>query len=91
MAETADVSYPLDTLKTRYQSRDYKRLYYNAGTNTINRKALFSGLYQGVGPVIFVTIPSCECLDIDEIKRSNLPELVYFSQHMKRFEVYSKK
>ncbi len=52
--------YPLDTLKTRYQSRDYKRLYYDPATNAINRAKLFRGLYQGVGSIILVTIPSCE-------------------------------
>ncbi|XMA11144.1 hypothetical protein WAI453_003935 [Rhynchosporium graminicola] len=50
--------YPLDTLKTRYQSPDYKKLYHDASKNAINRKVLFRGLYQGVGPVILVTIPS---------------------------------
>ncbi|KAB2577512.1 putative mitochondrial carrier protein [Lasiodiplodia theobromae] len=50
--------YPLDTLKTRLQSPDYARLYLNAKTNTINRPALFRGLYQGVGSVIIATLPS---------------------------------
>ncbi|KAL2067112.1 hypothetical protein VTL71DRAFT_1536 [Oculimacula yallundae] len=50
--------YPLDTLKTRYQSPDYKKLYYDASKNAINRKVLFRGLYQGVGSVILITIPS---------------------------------
>lgn len=49
--------YPLDTVKTRLQSPDYKRLYVNS-TNTINR-SLFRGLYQGIGSVILATIPSC--------------------------------
>ncbi|KAI9656889.1 MAG: hypothetical protein M1821_003528 [Bathelium mastoideum] len=50
--------YPLDTLKTRLQSPDYKRLYTNAAANTVNRGALFRGLYQGVGSVIIATLPS---------------------------------
>ncbi|KAK7714873.1 hypothetical protein SLS57_006944 [Botryosphaeria dothidea] len=50
--------YPLDTLKTRLQSPDYSRLYLNAKANTINRPALFRGLYQGVGSVIIATLPS---------------------------------
>ncbi|KAF2234659.1 mitochondrial carrier [Viridothelium virens] len=50
--------YPLDTLKTRLQSPDYKRLYTNAATNTVNRGVLFRGLYQGVGSVIIATLPS---------------------------------
>ncbi|QSZ29861.1 hypothetical protein DSL72_004379 [Monilinia vaccinii-corymbosi] len=50
--------YPLDTLKTRFQSPDYKRIYYDASTRAINRGVLLRGLYQGVGPVLLVTIPS---------------------------------
>jgi len=50
--------YPLDTLKTRFQSPDYKKIYYNASKNSINRAVLFRGLYQGVGSVILITIPS---------------------------------
>ncbi|KAL3420816.1 hypothetical protein PVAG01_07261 [Phlyctema vagabunda] len=50
--------YPLDTLKTRIQSPDYKKIYYNASQNAINRKVLFRGLYQGIGSVILITIPS---------------------------------
>ncbi|KAK7513674.1 mitochondrial carrier protein [Phyllosticta citriasiana] len=50
--------YPLDTLKTRLQSPDFSRLFYNASTNTINRRALFRGAYQGVGSVIIATLPS---------------------------------
>ena len=36
--------YPLDTIKTRIQSSDYKLLYTNASTNSVNR-SLFRGLY----------------------------------------------
>ncbi|KAF4556945.1 putative mitochondrial carrier protein 30 [Elsinoe fawcettii] len=50
--------YPLDTLKTRIQSPEYKKLFLNAGTNTVNRAALFRGLYQGLGSVIIATLPS---------------------------------
>jgi solute carrier family 25 S-adenosylmethionine transporter 26 len=55
--------YPLDTLKTRFQSRDYKKLYYDRAKNAVNRAVLFRGLYQGVGSVILVTIPSCTFLE----------------------------
>jgi hypothetical protein len=51
--------YPLDTLKTRLQSPDYKKLFTNGASNTVNRAALFRGLYQGVGSVIIATLPSC--------------------------------
>ncbi|RPB28362.1 mitochondrial carrier [Terfezia boudieri ATCC MYA-4762] len=46
--------YPLDTVKTRIQSKDYKKFY--AGKE--NRASLWKGLYQGVGSVIFSTLPS---------------------------------
>ncbi|KAI1616717.1 MC family mitochondrial carrier protein [Exophiala viscosa] len=48
--------YPLDTLKTRLQSQDYAKLYKNADGST--KRSLFRGLYQGVGSVILITIPS---------------------------------
>ena len=48
--------YPLDTLKTRIQSPSYQKLYRNPN-GTANR-ALYRGLYQGIGSVILVTIPS---------------------------------
>ncbi|KAK8251533.1 mitochondrial carrier domain-containing protein [Phyllosticta capitalensis] len=50
--------YPLDTLKTRLQSPDFSRLFVNAATNTVDRRALFRGSYQGVGSVIIATLPS---------------------------------
>jgi solute carrier family 25 S-adenosylmethionine transporter 26 len=51
--------YPLDTLKTRFQSPDYNRLYLDKATNAVNKQVLFRGLYQGVGSVIIATLPSC--------------------------------
>lgn len=48
--------YPLDTIKTRIQSPDYATIY-RSSSGTINR-ALFRGLYQGVGSVILATVPS---------------------------------
>ncbi|KAL1306988.1 hypothetical protein AAFC00_005620 [Neodothiora populina] len=50
--------YPLDTLKTRWQSPDYARLFVDTSTNAVNKRALFRGLYQGVGSVIIATLPS---------------------------------
>ncbi|KAI9761425.1 MAG: hypothetical protein M4579_001075 [Chaenotheca gracillima] len=50
--------YPLDTLKTRFQSPDYKRLYTVGVNNAINKRVFFRGLYQGVGSVILATLPS---------------------------------
>ena len=51
------IVYPLDTIKTRLQSPDYKRLYTN-GVNNGKNRALFRGVYQGVGSVIIATLPS---------------------------------
>ena len=48
--------YPLDTIKTRIQSPDYTKLYKHA--NGATKRALFKGLYQGVGSIIAITIPS---------------------------------
>ena len=50
--------YPLDTVKTRLQSPDYKKIYTNVNTGAVNR-SLFRGLYQGIGSVILATVPSC--------------------------------
>ena len=47
--------YPLDTIKTRIQSPDYKKLYTQDGKAT---RALFRGLYQGIGSIILVTLPA---------------------------------
>ncbi|KAF2717582.1 mitochondrial carrier protein [Polychaeton citri CBS 116435] len=49
--------YPLDTIKTRLQSPDYKRLYTNGADKSVNR-ALFRGVYQGLGSVVIATLPS---------------------------------
>lgn len=51
--------YLLDTIKTRIQSPDYKRLYTNTANGTVNR-TLFRGLYQGIRSVILATVPSCK-------------------------------
>ena len=48
--------YPLDTLKTRIQSPSYAKLYKNP--NGTPNRAFFRGLYQGVGSIILITIPS---------------------------------
>ncbi|KAL8859472.1 MAG: hypothetical protein Q9178_004150 [Gyalolechia marmorata] len=47
--------YPLDTIKTRLQSPDYRRLY---TTNGATNRSLFRGLYQGIGSVVLATLPS---------------------------------
>ncbi|KAK5695611.1 hypothetical protein LTR17_024538 [Elasticomyces elasticus] len=51
------IVYPLDTIKTRLQSPDYKRLYTNGANNAVSR-SMFRGVYQGVGSVIIATLPS---------------------------------
>ncbi|KAI9800072.1 MAG: hypothetical protein M1825_004254 [Sarcosagium campestre] len=50
--------YPLDTLKTRLQSPDYRKIYTSPTTGAIRRSVLFRGLYQGIGSVIIATLPS---------------------------------
>lgn len=55
--------YPLDTIKTRLQSSDFKSRYTNVATGTVNR-SLFRGLYQGIGSVVIATVPSCMALSI---------------------------
>ncbi|KAK1574522.1 mitochondrial carrier domain-containing protein [Colletotrichum navitas] len=47
--------YPLDTLKTRYQSRDFVQTY---ASSPGNKAPLFRGLYQGIGSVILATLPA---------------------------------
>lgn len=58
-AFTVDVLvYPLDTIKTRYQSQQYTpRSVSTIGTPT----GLFRGLYQGIGSVVIATLPAGEC------------------------------
>lgn len=51
------IVYPLDTIKTRFQSPDYVKRYTNGAANGANR-ALFRGVYQGVGSTIIATLPS---------------------------------
>lgn len=48
--------FPLDTLKTRLQSLPFQQTY--TTTSGIMNRALWRGLYQGVGTVMLVTIPS---------------------------------
>lgn len=49
--------YPLDTIKTRYQSQEY------LGQPTAGKgssRSLFRGLYQGIGSVVIATLPAGE-------------------------------
>ncbi|TLS30833.1 hypothetical protein PpBr36_03531 [Pyricularia pennisetigena] len=54
--------YPLDTLKTRYQSQDYLDTFKKSGSSSAIvknvPKGTFRGLYQGVGSVIIATLPA---------------------------------
>ncbi|EHK17150.1 uncharacterized protein TRIVIDRAFT_42510 [Trichoderma virens Gv29-8] len=43
--------YPLDTLKTRYQSQDFIK-------SPVSRPLALRGLYQGIGSVILATLPA---------------------------------
>lgn len=73
-------------MKTRFQSPDYKKIYYDASKNALNRGVLFRGLYQGVGSVILITIPSCES-NIVMLKKKNVadfPKRVLSLPHMRQ-------
>lgn len=50
--------YPLDTIKTRYQSQDYLKTFARSGTVKQAPSNVFRGLYQGVGSVIIATLPA---------------------------------
>ncbi len=57
-AFTVDVLvYPLDTLKTRYQSQDYIKTY---APGSSNKALAIRGLYQGIGSVVLATLPAGE-------------------------------
>ena len=58
--------YPLDTLKTRIQSPEYRQRYVNSSTGSIRSAALFRGLYQGMGSVILATLPSCKSMEVTQ-------------------------
>ncbi|KAK3323404.1 mitochondrial carrier domain-containing protein [Cercophora scortea] len=54
--------YPLDTIKTRYQSQDYRGMFAQSvsgsGSGIRASRRIFKGLYQGIGSVIFATLPA---------------------------------
>ncbi|KAI1133990.1 mitochondrial carrier [Hypoxylon sp. FL0543] len=53
------IVYPLDTLKTRQQSRDFIKTFADPSTKTkLPSRQLFKGLYQGLGIVIVATLPA---------------------------------
>ncbi|KAJ2998953.1 hypothetical protein NUW58_g151 [Xylaria curta] len=51
--------YPLDTLKTRQQSRDFMKTFADPSVKTrLPSRQLFKGLYQGIGVVVIATLPA---------------------------------
>ncbi|KAI0457565.1 mitochondrial carrier domain-containing protein [Xylaria acuta] len=51
--------YPLDTLKTRQQSRDFLKTFADPSSQTrLPSRQLFKGLYQGIGIVVVATLPA---------------------------------
>ncbi|KAI1115291.1 mitochondrial carrier domain-containing protein [Nemania sp. NC0429] len=51
--------YPLDTLKTRQQSRDFLKTFADpSATTRLPSRQLFRGLYQGIGIVVVATLPA---------------------------------
>ncbi|VUC34888.1 unnamed protein product [Clonostachys rosea] len=55
-AFTIDVLvYPLDTIKTRYQSQDYIK---QDASHPLRKPLALRGLYQGIGSVVLATVPA---------------------------------
>ncbi|KAM7207132.1 mitochondrial carrier domain containing protein [Naviculisporaceae sp. PSN 640] len=75
-AFTVDILiYPLDTIKTRYQSQDFRDSFAKSATTKGKQdpSRLFRGLYQGIGSVIFATLPAAGLFFITyESVKSNL-------------------
>lgn len=69
--------YPLDTLKTRIQSPDFKKIFVDGATDRIKKPTLFRGLYQGVGSVIIATLPSCKSATapLSHVVHDSIPEV----------------
>ncbi|CAG9944924.1 unnamed protein product [Clonostachys rosea f. rosea IK726] len=47
--------YPLDTIKTRYQSQDYIK---HDASHPLRKPLALRGLYQGIGSVVLATVPA---------------------------------
>ncbi|CAG9990197.1 unnamed protein product [Clonostachys byssicola] len=47
--------YPLDTIKTRYQSQDYIK---QDASHPLRKPLALRGLYQGIGSVVLATVPA---------------------------------
>lgn len=63
-AFTVDVLvYPLDTLKTRYQSQDFAKTY---GPTSSNKALAPRGLYQGIGSVVLATLPAGKAINCSQ-------------------------
>lgn len=52
------VVYPLDTIKTRFQSQDYLKTFSRSASSSQSQGNVFRGLYQGVGSVVIATLPA---------------------------------
>lgn len=51
--------HPLDTIKTRIQSREYVGAFRGSKTNSLlSDRRILRGLYQGLGPVLVTSFPS---------------------------------
>ncbi|KAK3192208.1 hypothetical protein K4F52_001838 [Lecanicillium sp. MT-2017a] len=50
--------FPLDTLKTRYQSQDYLKTYSSSSKRQSSKPLALRGLYQGVGSAVVATLPA---------------------------------
>ncbi len=50
--------FPLDTLKTRYQSQDYLKTYSSSSKTKSSKPLALRGLYQGIGSAVLATLPA---------------------------------
>ncbi|KAJ5760414.1 mitochondrial carrier domain-containing protein [Penicillium odoratum] len=50
--------HPLDTIKTRIQSREYVGSPGSSRISVLGDKKILRGLYQGLGPVLVTSFPS---------------------------------
>lgn len=56
--------YPLDTIKTRYQSQGYLGLKNNLSSTKGTPYTALRGLYQGIGSVVLATLPAGEAYPV---------------------------
>jgi solute carrier family 25 (mitochondrial S-adenosylmethionine transporter), member 26 len=81
--------YPLDTIKTRYQSQGFLAAKSRASSRFTVPYTAVKGLYQGIGSVVLATLPAGEpkpkqCPDVSRTKSSSLRKLtaaIFFASY----------